>query len=161
FEHTSHGMVLDLLQFVSLADPIKISRLTIENRSDRSRRLAVTAYVEWVLGVSRSNSAPFVVTEIDKETGAMFAHNAWNSEFAGRVAFADMSGQQTAWTGDRAEFLGRNGTPDHPASLERGARFSGKVGAGLDPCAALQTIVELHAGDRADIVFFLGEAATS
>ena len=159
FEHTSHGVALDLLQFVSLTDPIKISRLSIENRSDRSRRLSVTAYVEWVLGVSRSGSAPFVVTEIDKETGAMFARNAWNSEFAGRVAFADMSGRQTAWTGDRTEFFGRNGTLDHPASLERGDRLSGKVGAGLDPCAALQTMVELPAGGRAEIVFFLGEAA--
>ena len=158
FEHTSHGVALDLLQFVSLTDPIKISRLSIENRSDRSRRLSVTAYVEWVLGVSRSGSAPFVVTEIDKETGAMFARNAWNSEFAGRVAFADMNGRQTAWTGDRTEFFGRNGTLDHPASLERGDRFSGKVGAGLDPCAALQTRVELPVGGRAEIVFFLGEA---
>ena len=48
-----------------------------------------------------------------------------------------------------------------PLSLERGDRLSGKVGAGLDPCAALQTTVELRAGGRAEIVFFLGEAATT
>ncbi len=161
FEHASHGVSLDLLQFVPLADPIKISRLTIENHSGRSRRLSVTAYVEWVLGVSRSSSAPFVVTEIDPETGAMLARNAWNSEFAGRVAFADLSGRQTEWTGDRTEFLGRNGSLDQPISLERGNRLSGKVGAGLDPCAALQTMLELRAGGRAEIVFFLGEAATT
>ena len=160
FEHASHGVSLNLLQFVPLDDPIKISRLTIENYSGRSRRLSVTAYVEWVLGVSRSTSAPFVVTEIDMETGAMFARNAWNSEFGGRVAFADLDGRQTSWTGDRTEFLGRNGTLDHPLSLERGNQLSGKVGAGLDPCAALQTMVELRAGGRAEIVFYLGEAAT-
>ncbi|HMA79574.1 MAG TPA: glycosyl hydrolase family 65 protein [Candidatus Binatia bacterium] len=161
FEHASHGVSLDLLQFVPLEDPIKVSRLTIENHSGRSRRLSVTAYVEWVLGVSRSTSAPFVVTEIDTETGAMLARNAWNSEFGARVAFADLGGRQIAWTGDRTEFLGRNGTLDHPASLERGDRLSGKVGAGLDPCAALQTMVELRAQGRAEIVFFLGEAATA
>ena len=38
--------------------------------------------------------------------------------FAGRVAFADLRGTQTAWTGDRAEFLGRHGTLEHPAALE-------------------------------------------
>jgi cyclic beta-1,2-glucan glucanotransferase len=161
FEHASHGMSLDLLQFVPLEDPVKISRLTIENHSARSRRLSVTAYLEWVLGVSRSTSAPFVVTEIDPETGVMLARNAWNSEFGGRVAFADLGGRQTAWTGDRTEFLGRNGTLDHPISLEREDRLSGKVGAGLDPCAALQTTIELRAGGRAEIVFFLGEAATT
>jgi cyclic beta-1,2-glucan synthetase len=160
FEHTSHGISLDLLQFVPLEDPIKISRLTIENHSGRSRRLSVTAFVEWVLGVSRSGSAPFIVTEIDPDTGAMLARNAWNNDFGSRVAFADLDGRQTAWTGDRTEFLGRNGTLDHPASLERGDRLSGKVGAGLDPCGALQTIVELRAGGRAEIVFFLGDAAT-
>ena len=161
FEHTSHGISLDLLQFVPLDDPIKISRLTLENHSGRSRRLSVTAYVEWVLGAARNTSAPFVVTEIDAETGAMLARNAWNSEFAGRVAFADLSGRQTAWTGDRTEFLGRNGTLDHPAALERGDSLSGKAGGGLDPCGALQAIVELRAGARAEIVFFLGQAATT
>ncbi|MDA1097319.1 MAG: phosphorylase, partial [Chloroflexi bacterium] len=57
FEHTSHGIALDLLQFVPVRDSIKISRLTLENRSRRTRRLAITAYVEWVLGVSRSGTA--------------------------------------------------------------------------------------------------------
>jgi cyclic beta-1,2-glucan synthetase len=160
FEHASHEVSLDLLQFVPLADPIKISRLTIKNHSSRTRRLSVTAYVEWVLGVSRSASAPFVVTDIDPETGMMFARNAWNSEFGGRVAFADFGGRQTAWTGDRTEFLGRHGTLDHPISLERGEPLSGKVGAGLDPCGALQTIVEIREGGISEIVFFFGEAAT-
>ncbi len=138
-------------------DPVKISRLTLENRSDRKRRLSVTAYAEWVLGVARGGSAPFVVTEIDPATGAMFARNAWNGEFAGRVAFADLGGRQTSCTGDRLEFLGRNAGLDHPASLERGRELSGKTGAGLDPCAALQTTVELEPGERTEVVFMLGQ----
>ena len=69
FEHTSHGIALELLQYVPLDDPIKLSRLTLRNLSGRTRRLSVTAYVEWVLGTSRSASAPFVVTEIDPRLG--------------------------------------------------------------------------------------------
>ncbi|HYS93752.1 MAG TPA: glucoamylase family protein [Candidatus Acidoferrales bacterium] len=160
FEHVSHGISLELLQFVPLEDPIKVSRLTVRNGSGRTRRLSVTAYVEWVLGTSRSASAPFIVTEIDPVTQAMYVRNTWSSDFAGRVAFADLRGMQTAWTGDRTEFLGRNGALDRPAALNREGRLSGRVGAGLDPCGALQTLVELRAGERADVVFFLGEAAT-
>jgi len=157
FEHTSHGITLDLLQFVPPRDPVKISRLILENRSDRTRRLSITAYVEWVLGVARGGSAPFVVTEIDPVTGAVFARNAWNGEFAGRVAFADLGGRQTACTGDRLEFLGRNACLEHPVSLERGRELSGRTGAGLDPCAALQAKVELEPGERTEIVFMLGQ----
>jgi cyclic beta-1,2-glucan synthetase len=160
FEHVSHGISLELLQLVPLDDSIKISRLTLTNESGRPRRLSVTAYVEWVLGVSRPAAAPFVVTEIDGKTGAMFARNAWRREFGARVAFADLGGTQTAWTADRTEFLGRNGSPDQPAALAPRQRLSGRVGAGLDPCGALQAPIELPAGGRAEIVFLLGEAAS-
>ncbi len=159
FEHTSHGIALDLLQLVPLRDPVKISRLTVVNQSDRTRRLTVTAYAEWVLGVARSGSAPHVVTEIDPTTRAMFARNAWNSEFADRIAFADLGGHQTSWTGDRLEFLGRNASLDHPASLERGEELSGKTGASLDPCAALQTTLQLGPGERTEVLFLLGQGA--
>ncbi|HWN03297.1 MAG TPA: glycosyl hydrolase family 65 protein, partial [Candidatus Dormibacteraeota bacterium] len=96
----------------------------------------------------------------DPRTGALFARNAWSPEFGERVAFADLGGRQTGWTGDRAEVLGRNGTLDHPALLERGGRPSGRVGAGLDPCAALQTVIDLPPGGREEIVFFLGQGSS-
>jgi cyclic beta-1,2-glucan synthetase len=160
FEHTSHGISLELLQYVPLQDAIKISRLKIHNRSRRSRRISITAYVEWVLGTSRAASAPFVVTEIDSETGAMLARNRWSTEYGSRIAFADLAGRQLAWTGDRKEFLGRNGTLDHPAALEGAAPLSSRVGAGLDPCGALQTRIELAPNEATEVVFFLGEAST-
>ncbi len=160
FEHTSHGIALELLQYVPLHDPIKISRLTIRNQSSRPRRLSVTAYVEWVLGASRAATAPFVVTEIDPETNVMFARNHWSAAFGTRVAFADLGGRQQSWTGDRREFLGRNGTLDRPAALGGASSLTNTVGGGLDPCGALQTKIELAPDSSVEIVFFLGETAT-
>ena len=161
FEHTSHGISLVLLQYVPVDDPIKISRLMIINRSGRPRRLSVTAYVEWVLGASRSTSAPFIVTEIDPKTGAMLARNPWNIPSGRRVAFADLGGRQQSWTGDRTEFLGRNGTLDQPAALVRRAPLSNRVGAGLDPCGALQISLTLPVDGSDEIVFLLGETANA
>jgi len=157
FQHGSHGILLELLQFVPSEDPIKISRLVLRNNSGRPRRLSVTAYAEWVLGSSRSASAPYIITELDSQTEALFAQSTWGGEFRGRVAFADLAGRQTSMTGDRTEFIGRNGTLARPAALERTGPLSGKSGAGLDPCAALQTSVELRPGAKAEIVFFLGQ----
>ncbi|MCK6370085.1 MAG: glycosyl transferase, partial [Gammaproteobacteria bacterium] len=159
FTHESQGVALDLLMYVPLDDPIKISRLTIRNTSGRPRRLSVTAYVEWVLGPSRAACAPFIVTEMDAATGAMFARNPWNAIFASRVAFADLAGRQTGWTADRREFLGRHGTLAEPAALLGTDPLSRRVGAGLDPCGALQTEILLEVGDTVQVVFLLGEAA--
>ncbi|HEX7399692.1 MAG TPA: glucoamylase family protein, partial [Candidatus Limnocylindrales bacterium] len=159
FEHVHDGIALNLIQFVPLDEALKISVLTVENRSGRPRRLSVTAYAEWALGTSRGASAPRIVTELDPETRAILVRNSWNTEFAGRVAFLDLGGRQTAWTADRTEFLGRNGAPDQPAGLDRGYRLRGAAGAGLDPCAALQTSFELANGARTQVVVLLGEAA--
>ena len=157
FEHTSHGIAAELLEYVPLADPLKISRLRLRNLSGRTRRLSVTAYVEWVLGASRGAAAPIVTTRIDPDSGAMLANNPWNPAFGERVAFADLAGRQTSWTGDRREFIGRNGALAWPAALVNGTSLSGRVGSGLDPCAALQTTVEIAPNGVAEIVFFLGE----
>ncbi|TAJ88626.1 glucoamylase family protein [Reyranella sp.] len=159
FEVTANGIALELLQYVPLDDPIKVSRLTLHNISDRPRRLSVTSYVEWVLGLSRGASAPTVVTERDEETGAIFARNKWNMHHGSRVAFADLAGRQNTWTGDRGEFIGRNGTADNPAALTAALPLSQRLGAGLDPCAALQTTIELASGSSQEVVFFLGQAA--
>ena len=159
FQHAAHGIAVDLVQFVPLHDPVKISRLRLRNTSDRTRHISVTAYVEWVLGPSRSGCAPFVMTDIDSGSGAMFARNAWNSAFASRVAFADLNGAQTDWTGDRREFIGRNGTLARPAALAGAAPLRKTLGAGHDPCGALRTVVEIPPRGTADVVFLLGQAA--
>ncbi|HEV2206618.1 MAG TPA: glucoamylase family protein [Candidatus Acidoferrales bacterium] len=158
FEHVSRGIRCDLLQYVPLSDPIKISRLRLRNDSSRARRLSVTAYAEWVLGNLRSATAPYLISEVDSETGALFARNAHSGEFAGHIAFADLAGRQQSITADRKEFVGRHRSVDCPAALDRGAPLSGKTGAALDPCAALQTSVELRPGAEIEIVFFLGDA---
>ena len=161
FEHNARGIALELLVYVPLNDPIKICRLKIRNTQRRQRRLTITAYVEWVLGTTRGAAAPFIVTEIDAKTGAMFARNSWNAAFGSRVAFADLDGRQTQWTGDRREFLGRHGRLDQPAALTRRAPLSKRTGAGLDPCCAMQAPLDLEPEETAEIVFFLGEAESA
>ena len=160
FEHDSNGVALDLLVFVAAEDPIKIARLTLANHSGRTRRLSVTAYVEWVLGAARAVNAPFVVTEIDEASGALFARNLLSVDFTARIAFIYLGGRDVSHTGDRAEFIGRNGSTAHPAALERAGPLSGRVGPALDPCGAVQSVIELRDGERAEVTFLLGEAAT-
>ncbi len=166
FERTSFGIASSLLQYVPVSDPIKISRLYLHNLSGRTRTISVSCYAEWVLGPSRTATAAFVSTAIDAETGALFARNPWsappeNPSLGERIAFADMAGRQTSWTGDRREFLGRNGRLDRPAAIARGRPLSGTVGAGLDPCGALRTIITLPADGRVEVVFCIGAAASA
>jgi cyclic beta-1,2-glucan synthetase len=157
FELGVYGISADLVHSVPLDDPIKISRLRLRNESGRNRVLTVSSYTEWVLGASRSSASPFVTTEIDSVSGALFARNPYNPDFGSRVAFVDLNGRQTSWTGSRREFIGRNGTLERPAALATSLPFSGTVGAGLDPCGVLGARVEIAAGGEVEIVLFLGE----
>jgi len=161
FTNAAQEISVDLVQFVPLRDPIKISRLKLHNRSNRVRNISVTAYVEWVLSQSRQASAAFVTTGIDSVTNAMFARNPWSSSFGSRIAFADMSGHQDDWTGDRREFIGRNGTLASPEALTSSSPFSKTTGAGLDPCAAMKTTIKIPSGESREIVFLLGQTASA
>ena len=157
FEHTSHGISQELLVFAPLKGSVKISLLRLRNRTDRNRRLSITQYNELVLGFGRSNSAPYIITEIDPETGRIFARNPFNNEFAGRVAFVATNEKVSSATCDRKEFLGRNGSPTRPAALRR-THLAGRDGAGLDSCAALQIPIELAPREAREVIFLLGEA---
>ena len=156
FNHSSHGILQELLVFVPIDAPVKISLLRLKNSSDRKRRISITSFAEWVLGVDRSKMGPFVITEVDGESGAVIARNPYNNEFAHRVAFATMSEQAASITCDRKEFLGRNGSYQKPAALGR-TKLSGQTGAGVDPCAAIQAVIELAPGEEYEIVVALGE----
>ncbi len=157
FEHTEDGIQSELRVYVDLEAAVKFSVLKVSNRSGRTRRLSATGYVEWVLGDLRAKAAMHVITEVDPASGALCARNAYNTEFAGRTAFFDVDDATRSLTGNRTEFLGRNGTLGNPAALSR-SQLSNKVGAGLDPCAAIQVSFELADGQEREIAFRLGVA---
>ena len=155
FEHTENGIASELTIYVAMDAPVKFAVLKLRNLSGRPRRLSVTGYWEWVLGELRHKSLLHVQTELDPKTGALLARNPFNTEFAERIAFVDVSDSKRTFTGDRREFLGRNGSLSNPAALKR-TRLSGRTGAGLDPCAALQATFDLTAGQQQETTFRLG-----
>ncbi|MDB5764800.1 MAG: ndvB [Herminiimonas sp.] len=159
FEHIEDGIVSELTVYVAADASVKYSVLRIRNDSDTIRKLSATGYVEWVLGDLRPKSTMHIITETDPATGALFARNPYNTEFTERIAFFDVDTTSRTISGDRNEFIGRNGSLKNPAAMER-VRLSGKVGAGLDPCAALQVQFELGQGQQREIVFMLGMADT-
>jgi cellobiose phosphorylase len=96
-----------------------------------------------------------IVTEADTHSGALFARNAYGRQCGNRVFFAKVSGHASSVSGNRTAFVGRNGTLKSPAAMYR-KRLSGLTGAGFDPCAALQTHIELVAGQEHEVVFICG-----
>lgn len=155
FEHTENGIRSELWIYVALDASVKFAILKVKNISGRPRRLSATGYWEWVLGDLRHKSLMHVQTEVDLKTGALLAINTYNSDFLGRIAFLDVNDESRTLTGSRKEFIGRNGSLSAPAALKR-TRLSGKVGAGLDPCGAIQVTFDLHDGQEREVSFRLG-----
>jgi len=158
YEHSRNGIHAELTVFVALDAAVKFSVLRLRNDSGVPRRLTATGYVEWVLGDLRPKSAPHIITEVAADSAALYARNPYGSDYADWIGFLDVDEiprGASSFTCDRAEFIGRNGSLNEPAGLNR-TRLSGRVGAALDPCAALQVPINLHAGETGEIVFRLG-----
>ena len=155
FEHTQNGIQTELWIYVSINSPVKFMVLKLRNESRRRRDLSVTGYLEWVLGDLRTKTMMHITTEVDEGCGAIFARNQYNTDFADRVAFFDVDDPTRTITCDREEFIGRNKDNSSPDVLTR-TRLSGRVGAGLDPCAAMQVKFGLNAGQERDVIFRLG-----
>ena len=161
FTHRAHGIESELLQLVPLEDPIKLSRLRLHNLSNRVRRVHVTAYAEWVMGTQREASAPLLITSHHAPTDALLVRNPWNLAFASRTGFSCLTPGAHTWTCDRSEFLGRRTSASAPDALARGQSLAGRSGAGLDPCTAHQTLVEIPPGATIELRWLLGEAANA
>ena len=160
FETRSGGIHSELWVYVALDAAVKFSVLKVRNTSGRTRRLSATGYVEWVLGDLRAKSAMHINSEIDTKSGALLARNQYSTEFSDRQAFFDVDDRTRTVSGDRREFIGRNRSLRNPAAMKR-ARLSNKVGASLDPCAAIQVLFDLADGQEREIVFRLGVGRTS
>lgn len=156
FHYGGSGIEQVMKVYVPPDQPVKILKLHFRNQTRRSRWLSVTYYADLVLGTTKSHAAPFVITSIDQETGAVFARNPYNNEFAGRITFVAMNDRKRTVTTDRTMFLGPNGDPSNPAAMSY-AHATGRVGAGLDPCVAIQGQIRLNPLSEHTAIFLLGE----
>jgi cellobiose phosphorylase len=157
FEHTASDIRSETWVYVDVLESVKYVVVKLSNQSTVARRLSVCGYVEWVLADTRSRSLAHLVTELDAESGAVVARNAFNADFEGRVAFYRVSDPNRSFTADRTEFIGRNGSLQAPLGLTR-PRLSSRVGPGLDACAALNAPLELAPLEKREVVFVLGAA---
>lgn len=157
WEYEEAGLRSELTVFVAVDKPIKVLSLKVKNASSRKRSVSVTGYVEWVLGEQRGRPGAQIVTELDPQTGAIFARNPYSIDFGSTVAFFHSSELSRSVTCDRTEFIGRNGRLSDPEAM-RAPRLAGRAGVGLDPCSALRSSFELGEGEEREIVFLLGAA---
>ncbi|MFH0753986.1 MAG: glucoamylase family protein [Candidatus Omnitrophota bacterium] len=160
FEHAENGIISELTVFVSLKDSIKFSILKIRNVSGHRRRISATAYCALVMGAVRDKYHMHLVTEIDPKSGALFARNPYNKEFPGRTVFLDVSEPVRFFSGDRSEFIGRNGTMASPLVMHR-EKLSGKVGAGIDPCVAMQVKLDIEDAQEQEVLFTFGSGESA
>ena len=151
---------LELTQLVDAQDPVKVSRLRIRNTGPLPAKLTIYGYAEWMLGNYRPRTAPNIVPSLDHKTGALLARNPYSLDFSDRVAFfASDSGTQSVTT-DRSEFLGSEGSVQWPAAVMAGNALSGRVEAGVDPCAAMAREIEIAPGGDESLLWLMGDAAS-
>jgi cyclic beta-1,2-glucan synthetase len=159
YRHLSWGLEQEVWLFAPREDPVKIAQIQLRNVSGQPRRLSLFGYARLVLGVLPEDHAADLVIEQDTATGALLAENH-NREFAGHFAFAAIVTSDHApvhVSGDRARFIGHHGSPARPAALERDEVLNGPLGAGLDPCFALQVTLTLEPGATVECAVLLGE----
>ena len=157
FQHNHAGLTTVLTLGMPEQDVVKIAKLAITNDTATPRHVTVTHYADLCLGVMREHTQHQVRTQFNREIEAIFAQNGYDQDFGGKVAFTALSRPVTSFTGDRREFLGRNGTLAAPAGLERSS-LAEACGPLFDPCSALQCEITINPGETRDVVALIGAA---
>jgi len=156
FEHLSNALYQETTIFVPLKQNMKIVKLKLKNLKNLPRKIYAYYYIEWVLGVSRDTSAPYLFME--KQEDIIFCRNTYQEEFKGRVAFLTaVGGEFKSFTADRLNFIGLNNTLAKPMGLQLD-KLNDNINNIYDPCTAIQIEIDLQSGEEKNIYFIIGDA---
>lgn len=156
FLHEEDSLEQEVTVFTPLEDSVKIWDIKLTNHSDNVKYLTLTYYVEWVLGINREDTNPYIVTFYNNEYEYLSAKNVYRVHFSNNMAFMFSSEMIRGYTGDRHEFLGRKGSVLHPQGLD--GKLSNRTGAGLDSCGTIQISVTVNPGEEKSVLFGLGSS---
>ena len=156
-----NGIECRLTVCVAPQQDLEVRRCRLTNSSDRSRRIELTSYVEWMLCSPEADASHpvfsklFVETQFCSDRRAILARrrprHSDESEFWGlhTIVCDDLgpSARPVQFETNRLRFIGRGRTLASPLALERGAGLSGDCGPMLDPIASLRVEVALGPGE--------------
>ena len=170
FRRADDGIETQLEIVVSAEEDVEVRRLSVTNKSDRTREIEITSYAEIVLGRQDDDVAHpafgklFIETEYLPASSALLCgRRPRAADESGAWAFHTLSvdgraQSPTEWETSRARFVGRGRAPDRPIALD-GRSLSGTTGAVLDPIVSLRQRVRLQAGGFCRLSFATGAAA--
>lgn len=150
FDACADGIESELTQCVAPADPVKLSRLRVRNRSGRIRRIRVAQVVAWSLGAIGSDPQPTTRVETDPGRCAALACNPWRDEFAAATAFIATGADRAAAGNDGRARSAVVVDLEIPAGGEACATFL--LGEGVDRAAALGLIDRYRRVDVSDVL---------
>jgi cyclic beta-1,2-glucan synthetase len=174
--HRHGALDVSVAWCVDAESSVKQVRMRLVNRGHRTLQLRIIGLAEWILGACRADRgithtrmASHPAAPADDASPAPPGGEAAAPErrmttlfctqrdrsggFGGGTAFFGLVGdteELADWTCDRRELFDARGR------LVVADQYGQASGAGLDPCAALATRLQLRAGDSVDRVFLLG-----
>lgn len=154
FLHDEDLLGMKMTVFTPRDEAVKLWELQLTNQSERERYFSLTYYVEWVLGVEREQTNPYILTSYNNENEYLTAKSIYNYDYRKHYAYLFSSEMITAYTGDRQEFLGLKGSVYRPEGLA--GKLSCNTGVCYDPCGVIQVSVAVRPKETKTVVFGLG-----
>ena len=150
----------ELLFFVPLGVNAELHKITLENRSDRQRRIQLFSYVEFCLWNALDDMTNFQrnlsVGEVEIE-GSTIYHKSEYRERRNHFAYYSVNRGLAGFDTDRDSFLGPNNGPEAPEAVFNGESRN-SIAHGWAPIASHHLNLHLDPGEKQALVFVLGYA---
>ena len=170
FRRVDDGIESETEIIVAPEDDVEIRRMTLINRSPRTRRLDLTSYIELALAPHNADrqhpafNKLFIQTEALPEHQALLAYRRPRSDddppiyVAHRFTLEHAAGEALRFETDRRRFIGRGRTLASPmGALQEPGNSQGFV---LDPILSLRQSLSLAPGQRVQVSLVLAAGET-